>query len=127
MSTTAFSVLGTIRMALEKFNESWDSFGPARVKPMPKSDDGKLIVDCDSNQYEVIAEKRKVDYMDKTLKNAKYFVEYGALQERTESGPIRVLECTTSALDAVKIDEAFARKIADALNAVDMKKVAENG
>lgn len=49
----------------------------------------------------------------------KYFVEYGALQERTESGPRRVLECTTSALDAVKIDEPFARKIADALNAVD--------
>ena len=50
---------------------------------------------------------------------ARFFVEYGALQERTESGPRRVIECTTSALVAVKIDESFARKIADALNAID--------
>lgn len=61
MSTTAYSVLGTIRMALEKFGASWESFGPARVKPMPASEDGKLIVECDDNQYEVIAEKREAD------------------------------------------------------------------
>lgn len=61
MSTTAYSVLGTIRMALEKFAMSWDSIGPARVKPMPKSEDGKLIVECDGNQYEVIAKKREAD------------------------------------------------------------------
>lgn len=58
MSTTAFSVLGTIRMALEKFNASWDSFGPARVKPTQAMDDGKLIVECDGNLYEVVATRQ---------------------------------------------------------------------
>ena len=61
MSTTAYSVLGTIRIALEKFNESWHSIGPARVKPLPEKEDGKLIVECDGNQYEVTAEKREAD------------------------------------------------------------------
>lgn len=51
----------------------------------------------------------------------RYFVEYGALQEHTEDGPKRVIECDTSALDAVKISEGFARKIADALNAAEGK------
>ena len=50
---------------------------------------------------------------------SRYFVEYGALQERTKLGPRRVIECTTSALDAVKVPEEFARKIADALNTVE--------
>ena len=57
MSTTAYSVLDTIRIALDKFNKSWDSFGPARVKPLPEKEDGKLIVECDGNLYEVTAEK----------------------------------------------------------------------
>lgn len=45
-----------------------------------------------------------------------YFVEYGALQEKTQTGPVRVIECDTSSLDAVKIPEEFAREIAKALN-----------
>ena len=52
----------------------------------------------------------------------RYFVEYGALQEYQNpdgSNPHRVIECTTSGNDAVKIDEDFARKIADALNRAD--------
>ena len=43
---------------------------------------------------------------------AKYFVEYGALQANAQ----RLIECTTSASPAVKIDEDFARRIAYALN-----------
>ena len=57
MSTTAYSVLDTIRIAIDKFNKSWDSIGPARVKPLPEKEDGKLIVECDGNLYEVTAEK----------------------------------------------------------------------
>ena len=47
---------------------------------------------------------------------SKYFVEYGAIQERTANGPVRVIECDTSALPAGKITEDFAKKIVDALN-----------
>ena len=43
---------------------------------------------------------------------AKYFVEYGALQANAK----RLIECDTSARKPVKITEAFAREIADALN-----------
>ena len=46
-----------------------------------------------------------------------FFVEYGALQAHTETGPVRMIECETSRLDAVKIPEMFARDIASALNA----------
>lgn len=48
-------------------------------------------------------------------KRATYYVEYGALQ----SNGRRLIECETSALAPVKISEAFARKIADALNKSD--------
>lgn len=40
----------------------------------------------------------------------------GGAKERTDSGPVRVIECDTSALQDVKITEEFDRKIADALN-----------
>lgn len=43
---------------------------------------------------------------------SKYYVEYGALQANGK----RLIECETSALDAKKITEDFAREIADALN-----------
>ena len=46
-----------------------------------------------------------------------YFIEYGGLIEKSEDGTLRrVIECDTSALEAVKIPETFARRIADALN-----------
>ena len=49
-----------------------------------------------------------------------YFVEYGGLIEKSEDGTLRrVIECDTSALEAVKIPESFARRIADALNRDD--------
>lgn len=50
-----------------------------------------------------------------------YFVEYGALQERTADGPKRVIETETSALGAVKISDDFAKRIADALNDAESK------
>ena len=50
---------------------------------------------------------------------SRYFVEYGAIQERTSDGPVRVIECKTSALPAEKISEEFAKKIVDALNLKD--------
>ena len=43
---------------------------------------------------------------------SKYYIEYGALQANGK----RLIECETSALDAKKITEDFAREIADALN-----------
>lgn len=49
----------------------------------------------------------------------KYFVEYGALQERTADGPVRVLECDTSAMEARKVPEEFARRICEALNRME--------
>lgn len=41
-----------------------------------------------------------------------YYIEYGALQANGK----RLIECETSALEAKKITEDFAREIADALN-----------
>jgi len=50
----------------------------------------------------------------------RYFVEYGGLIEKGDDGTLkRVIECDTSALEAVKIPESFARRIADALNRDD--------
>lgn len=49
----------------------------------------------------------------------KYFVEYGALQESTADGPVRVLECDTSAMEARKVPEEFARRICEALNRME--------
>ena len=46
-----------------------------------------------------------------------FFVAFGALQAHTETGLVRMIECETSELDAVKIPEMFARDIASALNA----------
>ena len=50
---------------------------------------------------------------------AKYFYEYGAVQERTENGPRRLIECETSALEPKKVSEDFARTICAALNRQD--------
>jgi len=66
MSTTAYSVLGTIRIALEKFNATWDSIGPARVKPLPEKEDGRLIVECDGNLYNVTAVRNFTPCQDVT-------------------------------------------------------------
>ena len=49
----------------------------------------------------------------------RYFYEYGALQERTPEGPKRLIECNSSALDAVKIPDWLASKIAAALNRLE--------
>lgn len=57
-----------------------------------------------------------------TTKTPKYFVEYGALQERTPEGPRRVIECDTSGLPAVKIPDDFAHEIAEALNKAEEAK-----
>lgn len=60
---------------------------------------------------------------------SKYYVEYGALQANGK----RLIECETSALDAKKITEDFAREIADALNCrgeladVEAKQVSTQG
>jgi len=49
----------------------------------------------------------------------RYFYEYGALQERTPEGPKRLIECNSSALDARKIPDWLASKIAAALNRLE--------
>ena len=60
--------------------------------------------------------------MSKTVKTPRYFYEYGAIQELTPEGPRRVIECNISALPAVKISEAFALKIVDALNSSENRE-----
>ena len=50
---------------------------------------------------------------------AKYFYEYGAVQERTENGPRRIIECERSGMDAAKIPDELGQDIVDALNVVD--------
>ena len=46
----------------------------------------------------------------------KYFVDDRAVQVMTPTGPIRLIECESSALDAVKIPDIFADDIVSALN-----------
>ena len=50
---------------------------------------------------------------------AKYFYEYGAVQERTENGPRRIIECERSGMDAAKIPDELGQDIVDALNVID--------
>lgn len=46
----------------------------------------------------------------------RYYVAHGALMEDIGTGIRRVIECDTSDREAVKIDESFAHRIAEALN-----------
>ena len=47
---------------------------------------------------------------------AKYFYEYGAVQERTANGPRRIIECRRSGLAACKIPDELGQDIVAALN-----------
>ena len=49
----------------------------------------------------------------------KYFYEYGAVQEKTENGPRRIIECEGSANQPVKISQELGCKIAVALEKLE--------
>ena len=51
-----------------------------------------------------------------------YFFEYGAVQEKTDTGPRRIIECSTSANEPIKISDELGLKIVNALNEYDKKR-----
>lgn len=53
----------------------------------------------------------------------RYFFEYGAVQERTDAGPRRIIECSTSAMQPEKISEELGRAIVDALNEREIQRL----
>ena len=53
----------------------------------------------------------------------RYFFEYGAVQERTDAGPRRIIECSTSAMQPKKISEELGMAIVDALNEREIQRM----